>query len=462
MPDLKLIDTGRLDRLTEKISKPIKNISAELETLKSNLSDCVGYRKFSDEWITAQHTLEDKTRNLIIEGNSKYVKDGVILNEWQEGCKIKSVGDLQVNGKYKIALTSSNYNLLNSSINTKAIDTDNVVIKNNYFEGTYKGNGWVIFKITTPKFKKNTNIIIRGKYINEIEATGKIEIFQDLNKTGTMTACDIKKGEFVAKLKLKHDTDTLIISARNTSESQGKKVVFSDLIIEKDTDLNIGIDGICNKKDILLQEPLRGIKNTKDSYDGNVITRRIKQFTLDNRTPLTLSSLNVEGDSNILASFTIDDKAVGQCDMYCDSIKESQIQIVANEEYYFISRDNKNILISLSKDKLETQDIAGISKYLSNNNVNFLYETTSPTTEILEQDITLNTYDELTHIYTDTEIQGNISFSTLVDLGSTINALEEANTANLKIIESQNEIIEEQAYSIIENDARLCMLEILN
>ena len=315
MADLKLVSGEQLDRFTEKISKPIKNISTELENLKTDLSDCVGYRKFSGEWITAQHTLEDKTRNLAIEGNTKYVKDGVILDKWQEGCELKSVGDLQGNGKYKIGLISSNYNLFNSFTNIKALDADNVVLKNNYLEGTYKGNAWIIFKIATPRFKKNTTIIIRGKYTNEVEATGKIEMFQDLNKVNTMTSCDIKKGEFVAKLKLKHDTDTLVISARNANGSSGKKVVFSKLIIEKDTDLNLDVEGNYDKKQILLQEPLNGIGNVRDIKDNKKIIRKTSLRVLNGSEDWILQRQN----DNIIR-FTIP-----RTNLFMDNIKQASL-----------------------------------------------------------------------------------------------------------------------------------------
>ena len=82
------------------------------------------------------------------------------------------------------------------------------------------------------------------------------------------------------------------------------------------------------------------------------------------------------------------------------------------------------------------------------------------TVEEVEQDMCLNTYNNLTHIYTDNEIQGNISFSTLIDLGTTINRLENSNTANLKLIEEQENRLIEQAYSILDNDIRLCILEL--
>lgn len=580
-----LEDDSEVDfNLIEKVD----SINTELETLKSNLSDCVGYRKFNGEWITAQYTLEDKTRNLVIEGDSivnlasglrstelgvladnvftvtaaggrrgnlyfdnakgqiknketytiimnitkntlvgntssfKFnlnnysienygyfkVENGftgilmkvirtatttvidtpyletytnqtsgeleisniyILKGDWSnktipnyfEG--LKSVGDLQENGKYKIGLISSNYNLFNSFTNIKALDADNVVLKNNYLEGTYKGNAWIIFKIATPRFKKNTTIIIRGKYTNEVEATGKIEIFQDLNKTGTMTACDIKKGEFVAKLKLKHDTDTLAISARNANGSSGKKVVFSKLIIEKDTDLNLDVEGNYDKKQILLQEPLNGIGNVRDIKDNKKIIRKTSLRVLNGSEDWILQRQN----DNIIrfmipktSPFMNNIKSSSLC--LCEGFTDMN-SITPTPDEYCVGvnvEQNDGLVFRVPKSRLETPDVSGFKKFLAKKNIKIVLMLEKYTVEEVEQDMCLNTYKDLTHIYTDTEIQGNISFSTLIDLGTTINRLENTNTANLKLIEEQENRLIEQAYSILDNDTRLCMLEL--
>lgn len=461
-----VIDADSLNRIENKISEnaeDITKVNVELENLKTDLSDCVGYRKFSGEWITAQHTLEDKTRNLTIEGDTKYVKDGVISDEWQESCELKSVGDLQGDGKYKIGLISSNYNLFNSFTNIKALDADNVVLKNNYLEATYKGNAWIIFKIATPRFKKNTTIIIRGKYTNEVEATGKIEIFQDLNKTGTMTACDIKKGEFVAKLNLKHDTDTLVISARNANGSSGKKVVFSKLIIEKDTDLNLGVEGNYDKKQILSQEPLHKISDTiKDTIvftDGKWKIKRmchVKNF--DKNSPF-----NITGTNSKFAEFILDtDRYKSNADFKLKSnLFSDKVAIGSNSLKNPIginaTAHNALRLRPVDNDNLTNENVMD---WFEDKTLEILYELETPFYEDIEQDISVYTYDKLTHIYVDTIIPPKLSFSNLVDLGSTINSLESSNADNLKLIEEQESKLEDQTHIILENDFRLCVLEL--
>ena len=77
-----------------------------------------------------------------------------------------------------------------------------------------------------------------------------------------------------------------------------------------------------------------------------------------------------------------------------------------------------NLFIVFPKSSLETPDVSGFKKFLAKKNLKIVLILEKSIIEEVEQDMCLNTYNNLTHIYTDNEIQGNISFSTLIDLGT--------------------------------------------
>lgn len=463
MADLKLVSGEQLDRFTEKISKPIKNISTELENLKTDLSDCVGYRKFSGEWITAQHTLEDKTRNLVIEGNTKYVKDGVILDEWQEGCELKSVGDLQGNGKYKISLVSKNKNLCPFLQQSNITGSELTFINNGFIKQI--SNVWNA--VTTLKFenlnlKRNTEYYyIVDKVADDDIVIPQLDKIEYYNNNKIIHSVRINSGQNIITFttpNLYFNKINFVYRNKTINKREG---ITNPQIRLLNTNVNY-IESKNNKKDILLQEPLNGIGNVRDIKDNKKIIKKTTLRILNGSEDWILQRQN----NNIIRFM------IPRTSLFMDNIKQASLCLCDGfvdinstptpDEYCVGVNVGKNdgLVFRVPKSSLETPDVSGFKKFLAKKNLKIVLILEKSIIEEVEQDMCLNTYKDLTHIYTDTEIQGNISFSTLIDLGNTINRLESTNTANLKLIEEQESKLEEQTHIILENDFRLCILEL--
>ena len=455
-----LEDDSEVDfNLIEKVD----SINTELETLKSNLSDCVGYRKFNGEWITAQYTLEDKTRNLVIEGNTKYVKDGVILDEWQEGCELKSVGDLQENGKYKIGLVAKNKNLCPFLQQSNIIGDELTFINNGFIKQI--SNVWNA--VTTLKFE-NLNLKRNTEYYYIVDkATGndivtpQLDRIEYYNNNKIIHSVRMNSGQNV----ITFTTPNLYFNKINfvyRNKTLNRREGILNPQIRLKTNVNY-IESKNNKKDILLQEPLNGIGNVRDIKDNKKIIRKTSLRVLNGSEDWILQRQN----DNIIRFM------IPRTSLFMNNIKQASLclcdgfvdinSITPTPDEYCVGvnvEQNDGLVFRVPKSRLETPDVSGFKKFLAKKNIKIVLMLEKYTVEEVEQDMCLNTYKDLTHIYTDTEIQGNISFSTLIDLGTTINRLENTNTANLKLIEEQENRLIEQAYSILDNDTRLCMLEL--
>lgn len=588
MQDLKLIDTKQLNRFAEKISEPIKKMKTDLDTVKNNLSNSVGYRKFNSEHITAKHTIADRTRNLCIEGNSivnlasglrstelgvlvdnvftvtategrrgnlyfdnakgqiknketytiimnitkntlvgntssfKFnlnnysienygyfkVENGftgtymkvirtattdvidtpyletytnqtsgeleisniyILKGDWSnktipsyfEG--LKSVGDLQVDGLYKVDILSKNKNLCNvESISFENNTGDEYMLgklkpqiqaiklkPNTTYTLSYSNTGTfnsiICFLLNSPRIvyshnelythcitdKNGTSIIISGNGLDEITTTTDIYLYITLNSTR------IPNGEKVCYENIQLEENTL-----KTSYELQKT----------------------DKKQILLQEPLHKINdNIKDTIvfiDGKWKIKRMCHFkTFDKNSPFSIVGVNSK-----FAEFILDtDRYKSNADfalksnLFLDKVAIGS-GAVKNPIGIGVTTHNALRLRPVDNDNLTKKDV---TDWFGDKTLELLYELETPFYEDIEQDISVDTYDELTYVYADTIIPTEkLSFSTLVNLGSTVNGLESSNTKNQKLVDKQEDKLTEHAYSILENDIRLCMLEL--
>ena len=457
MTDLKLVSGEQLDRFTEKISKPIKNISTELENLKTDLSDCVGYRKFSGEWITAQHTLEDKTRNLAIEGNS-------IVN-LASGLRSTELGVLAGNVFTVTATGGRRGNLYFDNAKGQIENKETYTIIMNITKNTLVGN--------TSSFKFNLNNYSIENYGYFKVENGFTGIHMKVIRTATTTVIDTPYLEtYTNQTSGELEISNIYILKGDWSNKtipnyfEGLKSV-GDLQVDGlyKVDVLSKNKSLCNtdKKQILLQEPLHKINdNIKDTIafiDGKWKIKRMCHFkAFDKNSPFSIVGANSK-----FAEFILDtDRYKSNADfalksnLFLDKVAIGS-EAVKNPIGIGVTTHNALRLRPVDNDNLTEKDV---TDWFGDKTLELLYELETPFYEDIEQDISVYTYDKLTHVYADTIIPPNLSFSSLVDLGNTINGLESTNTANLKLIEDQENRLIEQAYSILDNDIRLCILEL--
>ncbi|PWX33377.1 DUF2479 domain-containing protein [Clostridium perfringens] len=232
-------------------SQNIPQIRLDVDALQNGLksNQALNYEGSS---ISVDNTLEGRTEGMVIKGKTMYKKtDGTYTDTWEEGVVLESFGEKEkVGDKYKISILSSGKNLFDGELEIGSI-------------------------LSTGENDNNTLTRIRTK--NYIDTKNLSQIFISSSVSGTL---GIRFYDYSKKCL---GTTTLIVgntSSRLDLRENTRYVRFSHV---DNTDLNskymiseksINIDKFepykCDKKDILIKEPLRSKDDIKDvMYEDN-------------------------------------------------------------------------------------------------------------------------------------------------------------------------------------------------
>lgn len=171
---------------------------------------------------------------------------------------------------------------------------------------------------------------------------------------------------------------------------------------------------ICNKKEILLNEPLRGLPNgVKDRFvkigGKSYIERNCGEFTLTEFLEGITHNVGVGNQTSTMV-FAID-RIINDLNYkqlvkngVCDRFSNNTVVDVDKELIYF----GQNINIRIDKTKLTSQDTEGFKQWLRNNPTKIVYQLETPIYEPLEIEPTLNTYNDITHISNNSIIPCNM------------------------------------------------------
>ena len=205
------------------------------------------------------------------------------------------------------------------------------------------------------------------------------------------------------------------------------KFLFTDssgdyiMQIEKGESITNYIEGKINKKEILLNEPLRslpnGIKDKIVIIDGKwYIERNCVKITMDgNENWDTMSDDNYtrgwttsKVGNNAKLNTSLDNKLISDKYTYIgnDSVLRSYKGEGCGETFYRDSFD-KQIQIKIKNSKLQTVDINGFKQYLQSNNCDFIYQLAQPTYEPIDYN-PLEVYTDTTHISNNSTIPCNM------------------------------------------------------
>ncbi|MGU8469977.1 hypothetical protein ACV3P7_01835 [Clostridium perfringens] len=192
-----------------------------------------------------------------------------------------------------------------------------------------------------------------------------------------------------------------------------------------------------DKKDILLSElgfdeGLRGLNNSV--YDElnsikDVAVKRVGKYTFTGNEVWQKSNVQegsdvntirfqtaLRGAKNIVGNRAIVNFPTHSNGTYTDDRENIQ---VSSEIFY----------LRINKDKLETQDIEGIKKWLNQNNLIVYYELAEPVETPLDESIALKVFNEKTYISFENDISGTSSFKAPVNAAATISRLNRENRA---------------------------------
>lgn len=340
-------------------------------------------------------------------------------NDFFEG--MKSVGQDNENG-HKIEILSQNKNLFDGVVSSEYsheyinfnVSSDGVLSATNkttddrswaYDRSQYrmklkKGNYTITLETITPSTSKYSQTIIYKKGV-----TNSLCMFgiSTMDRVGS-NSCQISLNE---------DSDIGI-------ESKFFDGTFR-IQIEKGNQSTTFAPYKSNKKEILLNEPLRYTGSTRDRFvkmGGKIfIERNTIELLLDKSvTNIGISSMDftnkdiqlffIRDFNNIIKSSTNNETWLN---LLSDKFNSNAYNTLHrnNIEGVAITQDGA-IGISILKSRLSTVDIDGFKQWLSNNNVKIICELATPIYEPLEIEPVLSCYLEVTHISNNSIIPCNM------------------------------------------------------
>ena len=158
-----------------------------------------------------------------------------------------------------------------------------------------------------------------------------------------------------------------------------------------------------------LDTPLKGINNTKDIIDieSNQRTDNLTIFVLDDKTTKSIIVGTTKEKTQV---FQLDISDIfNDNDIWCDKLKNDR-----NKDEELFTCQSGNLYIAIYKGRLETVDVAGFKKWLKDNPLTFTGSATTPTQEILPEDLPaklnkLKTNDGSTVIYINGEVKPSLN-----------------------------------------------------
>ena len=322
-----------------------------------------------------------------------------IPKEYFEG--MKSVGQDNVNG-HKIEILSQNKNFLINGFVSGNIDNNGVLFN----QVSYLRSLDYEHCIPNTEIIASYNSLFR---FSQFFFFDKDKIFIDRK---TETRATVPNNAKYFKLVLAKKDGTEVTSGDINSYANKTTMVR----LSNQTD--VYIEPKLNKKEILLNEPLRSIENiNKDRIVkiGNklFIERNLAQITLDGtenwikwsyETPLT------QLDTHLHCTIRIAN--IKYYSKECANIVTDKFKSVSTRgtlgEYIYHDGWNDTICIKILQSKLETPDASGFKKWLQNNPMELIYELVTPIYEPLEIEPILNTYTDITHISNNSLIPCNM------------------------------------------------------
>lgn len=389
-------------------------ILAETKMNDQHLVSCSG------EYITAENTMGGSITNLEVLGNT-------IQNE-EDLADIKSVGELQEDGTYKMSILSCGKNLfnpLNKNIEcsiggsqnkvTYKVEGDKIIIKSN--PSVSSDWGWVEFKNIKVTPNKSYTIhpnatVIKGNVCVFVFDSNNTKLFEIPNTSKT----------FIPTTK--HITIRLYVQ---TTTSYTDAEIHYKPQLEEGTQATPYEPYQENKCDILLPCQFEKVGDVADRlYYDDVEKAWCIEKNVETKEDLTILSWVTSDTSKtetIMFRCSISDRLNGILNLLNNRIDVKNVYSL-DEEGVFGSSSTTDIYFRISK--TTCSDLDSFKQYLKNNNVLFKYQLATPQKIVLPLDvqIQLNSFFGTTHVYMESgEVEGTIKCKIPKSLGATVQSL---------------------------------------
>lgn len=262
--------------------------------------------------------------------------------------------------------------------------------------------------------QKDTRVTI---YENNHEDETKNTISVKANEWTTISTKPTKLFNLNA-LVLIADEVNCYVDYKNVKLEKGKTVT-PWMPSKNDNEYNLW--RFLNKKEILMNEPLRGLPNgTKDKYviiDGKWYIERncgSKVFVGSNDENWLTCGVNSTSRINTLAfSISLDNLAhnwISIGELICDKFKELSDGDLYSSDIEGINSDSNGggrLILAINKSKLSTQNVAGFKQWLQQNPTTIVYQLATPTYEPIDYN-PFEVYTDTTHISNNSIIPCNM------------------------------------------------------
>lgn len=421
------------------------------------------FRKYKNLFKSGKYTLKNITGKALIwdisrKDNDEWVKsiksNKSIVIELEEGQYVRNIQALTINGWI---LDESTRKLLEPNVVVLEGDKLNIIDNIPYFEGI-KSFGEA--EKEGDKFK--VSLLSHGKNIlKPLKNYSTINGFNlnNILKNGVQYTVTNTKNQLIKIAEFK-DADTFLGQSTNgkftftfDNSKQQKLYIWkkydsqvAELFTNEDIDFVMIEEGTGtifepykeDKKDILIQKPLRGFaENTCDvMYEDNgqvKVNREVGKYTFTGDEGWTLGiQSNGWGEFDDTLVFYLDPfKAKTNTRFICDKFVYKNVVNIDEVGIYNNVWGNKpHPVIRIKKSELSTPDLEGFKSWLKTNPTTMIYQLAEPTIEIVENcvDIDLDTYQEKTYFNILNSLPGTLDFKVPSNIGSVVqNVAKEVN-----------------------------------
>lgn len=182
----------------------------------------------------------------------------------------------------------------------------------------------------------------------------------------------------------------------------------------------------CNKKDILIKEPLRKSDYLYEDNGQVKVNRYTRQYTFTGNE--NYSKKDIETEKDTLLFWT---KISAKANSLCLSDKFVYDKNLWNGNSEGIAIDDKgNILVRIKSNNLSSPDGIGFKEWLKANPTTIVYQLATPVVEVVDGviDIDLDTYQEKTYFNILNSLPGTLDFKVPSNIGSVVqNMAKEVN-----------------------------------
>ncbi|BFK81498.1 hypothetical protein I3900191A7_16430 [Clostridium baratii] len=380
----------------------------------TSLSDSTGF--YFKAYCSADVKKEVKVQCMLLEGDWTNKQ----IPPYFEG--IKSVGELEEN---KISISSYGKNIYDKDkfklVKNKALATDN----GNTYDVTSGMWYAVLDFIPIPSFKN-------GMYLLPNSERSSI-CFYDINKNFVGYYSNGNKTTIPTNAKyFRFDT--------NKDDIQTMQIELTDVTTPKTYEQYKE-----DKKEILLPytDGLKGLPTGEKDIiiskeDGVYIKQNIEKIILNGNEDYTI--YKYDSSKETIMFFT----RINRMKSYSKIINNKFVQYFrglgdGDFEGCFTDADFN---FRIKKEKLETPDVEGLKKRLQTNPITVYYELTTPIEHKVTElnSINLETFKDITHVFSENEIQPKLTFKAPVNVPETISSLRIRNES----LEQENKELKEE------------------